>query len=299
MTALLIDPRADRAAWLEARRQGIGASEAGAALGFSPFCSPRELYLQKIGESPEVEENEAMRWGSLLEPVVAREYERVTGHRIEAQQVFLREDVGGVPLLATLDGIVSDRHLVEIKTTSTWGAREIGEAGDDLPEHWLLQAQQQMRVAGAERVDFAILVAGQRLEIRTVERNDSIIANMVPRLGEFWGRVQRREPPPYSSPRDRYLMHLLYPECEGTVDLDEEAAYAVETYERLGQEIKDAQSLRDSAKAGILDRMGNAAAGRLPDGRVVTRKITTVAEQVVTCKAYTFVDMRIKKGARS
>ena len=299
MTALAINPLADRAAWLEVRRQGIGASEAGAALGFSPFCSPRELYLQKIGEAPETEENEAMRWGNLLEPIVAREYERVTGNRIASQQVFLREEVGGVPLLATLDGMVSDTHLVEIKTTSTWGGREIGEAGDDLPEHWLLQAQQQMRVAGAERVDFAILVAGQRLEIRTVERNDSIIANMVPRLAEFWQRVLHREPPPFSSRRDRQLMHLIYPGCEGEIDLTEDALAIADRYQSIGKEIGELDGLRAMLKASLLERLGNAAAGRLPDGRVVTRKITTVAEQVVTRKAYTFVDMRIKKGGRS
>jgi putative phage-type endonuclease len=299
MTALAIDPRTDREAWLEARRSGIGASEAGAALGFSPFCSPRELYLQKIGEAPATEENEAMRWGNLLEPVIAREYERVTGNRIAAQQVFLREEIGGVPLLATLDGVVSDEHLVEIKTTSTWGGREIGEADDDLPEHWLLQAQQQMRVAGAERVDFAILIAGQRLVVKTVERNDHIIANLIPRLGEFWGRVQRREPPPYGHVQDRRLMHLIYPGCDGEVDLGNDLAEVVDRYQRLGETERQARSDRDALKAAILDRMGNAAIGRLPDGRVVTRKITTVAEQVVARKAYTFVDMRIRKGGRS
>ena len=298
MTALLIDPRTDREAWLEARRSGIGASEAGAALGFSPFCSPRELYLQKLGEAPETEENEAMLWGNLLEPAIAAEYERRTGHRIAAQQVFLREEVGGVPLLATLDGSVSDAHLVEIKTTSTWGGREIGEAGDDLPEHWLLQAQQQMRVAGAERVDFAILIAGQRLEIRTVERNDAIIANMVPRLAEFWQRVQRREPPPFSSRRDRQLMHLIYPGCEGEVDLGDDLTAVADRYQTIGEELKDLEGLRVGLKAMILDRMGNASLGRLPDGRVVTRRIQNIPESVQTRKAYTFVDMRIRKGAK-
>lgn len=298
MTTLMIDPRTDREAWLEARRSGIGASEAGAALGFSPFCSPRELYLQKIGEGAEVEENEAMRWGNLLEPVVAREYERVTGNRIAAQQVFLREEVGGVPLLATLDGVVSDEHLVEIKTTSTWGAREIGDADDDLPEHWLLQAQQQMRVAGAERVDFAILVAGQRLVVKTVERNDAIIANLVPRLGEFWGHVQRREPPPFGHKRDRQLMHLIYPGCSGEIDLTQATLEAVDRYQALGSEIKQMEELRAGYKASVLDALKGASAGYLPDGRIVTRKIVDVAESVVTRKAYTFVDMRIKKGGK-
>jgi predicted phage-related endonuclease len=74
-----MEPVIDRAAWLERRRQTLGASDAAAALGLSPYCSPLQLYLRKIGSLPEQEETEAMRWGTLLEPLLAREYTRRTG----------------------------------------------------------------------------------------------------------------------------------------------------------------------------------------------------------------------------
>src|SRR4029453_2197485 len=36
----------DRAAWLAARREGIGGSDAAAALGLSPYRTPLELYAE-------------------------------------------------------------------------------------------------------------------------------------------------------------------------------------------------------------------------------------------------------------
>lgn len=39
----------DRESWLEGRENGIGASEASAVLGFSPWLSSIELWKRKVG----------------------------------------------------------------------------------------------------------------------------------------------------------------------------------------------------------------------------------------------------------
>jgi putative phage-type endonuclease len=279
---------------------GLGASEAAAALGLSPYESPRGIYLRKLGEAPEKEETEAMRWGLLLEPVILAEYEARTGNRVVSRQVFLGEEgVDGQPdLFATLDGLTETQIPVEVKTISAWAARDIGdEAEDDLPDHWLLQAQQQMWLADAPSVDFAILIGGQRLEIRPVARNDELIATMRQGLFQFWEYVVRREPPPEIHVADRKLMHLIYPGCEGEIDLSAADAAIVDRYQELGPVIKDSEELRNRYKASLLERLGSNAIGHLPDGRVLTRKIISVEEQCITRKAYSFVDLRIKKGS--
>ena len=38
-----------REQWLNYRRLGIGGSDCAAIMGFSPFCTKRDLYYDKIG----------------------------------------------------------------------------------------------------------------------------------------------------------------------------------------------------------------------------------------------------------
>jgi hypothetical protein len=101
-------PSADRAAWLAARRTGIGASEVAAVLGLSPYESPLDVYCRKLGLVPEKAETEAMRWGLRLEPLLAAEYAERTGYPLVATQVFLRHPDKPF-LLATLDGVRASR----------------------------------------------------------------------------------------------------------------------------------------------------------------------------------------------
>lgn len=71
---LILPADADRDEWLEARRQGVTASEIAAILGLSPYESPRSLYHRKRGEHPEEDESDAMRWGKRLEAPIADEF---------------------------------------------------------------------------------------------------------------------------------------------------------------------------------------------------------------------------------
>lgn len=299
MSVAAIIPVADRSDWLALRRSGIGASEAAAVLGVSPYASPREVYLDKLGKLPPVEETEAMRWGNLLEPLIAQEYTRRTGRAVVEQQVFMRHQTHQ-HILATLDGMTDQGWPVEFKTTGEWTAKDLGAEGSDhLPEHWIVQAHQQMLLTEAERVDFAVLVGGQNLRLYRVNRDQEIVDLLVERLGEFWDRVQRRDPPAELHRADRKLMHLIYPGCEGEIDLTNEIAATVDRYVELGAETRQLDDLRQRYKTSILESLKNNAVGYLPDGRLITRKIVEVGEAVVTRSAYTFVDLRIKKARKS
>ena len=61
--------------WLDYRRLGIGGSDAAAIMGLSPFSTIRDLYFDKIGVTPVIEEEEE-NW-------VANE----VGHRLEARSL--------------------------------------------------------------------------------------------------------------------------------------------------------------------------------------------------------------------
>ena len=48
-----------REQWLAFRRLGIGGSDVAAIMGISPFVTSRDLYYDKIGVTPVIEEPEA------------------------------------------------------------------------------------------------------------------------------------------------------------------------------------------------------------------------------------------------
>lgn len=285
----------DIEAWLAERKKGIGASEAAEALGISPFGSPLSLYLRKLGLLPDVEETEAMMWGNRFESEIALEYERRTGTAIVASQGFIRGPGDLSFLSATIDGWSEGGFPVEIKTTSTWGAKDIGDdESEDLPVHWLIQGHQQMILTETDRVDFAILIAGQRFRMMTIRRSDTLIKIMLPLLARFWSQVQRREAPPDRFPSDTHLYHILYQECKGEIELDDEAIYLADEIGRSAEMIKEWEKTNRRHRDLLLDRLGNAAVGRLPDGRIAKRKVIQVDEATIQRKAYTYVDLRIK-----
>jgi putative phage-type endonuclease len=282
----------DRQAWLEERKRGIGASEAAAALGLSPFESPRELYLRKLGILPEVEETEAMRLGTLLEPVIAQEYMRRTGTVLAERQLFLRSDSS--PLMATLDAVTSDWMPVEFKAVGAWSARGLGgEETDEVPEHWLIQAHQQMLLAHAWRMEFAVLVAGQRLRIFRVERDEDLCQAIVGGVQAFWNRVLTRVAPPSDARADGRILHLLYPGSEGEVELGDDEAELVDLYEEMDQDLKWVEVRRKEIRARLLEKLGNHAVGRLPDGRSLTRRHVEIGAKTISRKAYSYVSLRV------
>ena len=77
-----------RGDWLEVRKQGIGGSDAAAAVGLNPYKSQLELWLEKTGRDAEMrkpdpdDEAQPIYWGTLLEPIVAAHYTKRTGNRV-------------------------------------------------------------------------------------------------------------------------------------------------------------------------------------------------------------------------
>jgi putative phage-type endonuclease len=287
---------AGRADWLARRRSGLGASEAPAALALSPYQTPLALYLQKVGLADPDPETIPMRAGKALEGLIAEEYERHTGRAIVAREVQYRSPVRNW-LSATIDAVTDAHGIAEFKTLSGRKAHEIGEDGtDELPSHWVVQAAVQMYCTGADAVDFAVLLDRSEMRFFTVPRDDRVIDAILPRLDEFWDRVQRQDPPPPTAGADAGLYRHLYPDPEGEVELAGDPAGDVAVYEALGREIGEKQRLRDMAKARLLAALGPAQVGRLADGRAVRRSVIEVKEHVV--KGSTQTRLTISKGAK-
>ena len=69
--------------WLSVRKSGLGGSDIAAALGLSPWKSALELWQEKVsGQSQPQQENEAMIWGRIMEPIIAREFVKRSGLQV-------------------------------------------------------------------------------------------------------------------------------------------------------------------------------------------------------------------------
>lgn len=82
----------NREDWLKQRKSGIGGSDVAAVLGLSAFRTPTDVYLDKIGEAEPQQATDSMHFGQLLEDVVAKEFERRTGMKVQRVNTMLREN---------------------------------------------------------------------------------------------------------------------------------------------------------------------------------------------------------------
>ena len=81
-----------REQWLTIRQQGIGSSDAAVAVGLSPYKSPLTLWLEKTQrkEAEDLSEKDAVIWGTVLEPVLARVYAERTRAKVRRVNAVLQ-----------------------------------------------------------------------------------------------------------------------------------------------------------------------------------------------------------------
>ena len=92
MSIVTILPK-DKQSWLEARLQDITSTEVSALFGISPYLTEFELWYQKKEKTiVELQENERMKWGTLLQDSIAQGIAEEQGWKIRRMDEYIRED---------------------------------------------------------------------------------------------------------------------------------------------------------------------------------------------------------------
>jgi|TARA_Y100000310_G_scaffold99_1_gene113 putative phage-type endonuclease len=201
--------------WLDLRRGYIGASDAGAVLGFNPYRSAVDVYLDKIGQSDNLDDNLSMLIGREMEPTIKKlfeDYENVKVRndnkiRLDDQYEFLGTNLDGV--------VVGETVPVEYKTAAVW---------DEIPDYYFCQIQHQMMVTGAEDCYLAVLVLGRNKQfiVEKVKRVDNFVDGMKGRLVSFWNdNVLKQIPPQPESLKDAKKLYIST-DPDSIVDANEE-----------------------------------------------------------------------------
>jgi putative phage-type endonuclease len=295
---LELDPVVHPDAWLEARRKGIGSSDAAVVLGLSPYRTPLALWAEKRGLAPPQPETPAMRRGKLLEAHILDEAQELLGCELPsgARQVFLQHRDRPWQI-ATLDGLTVDGLVVEAKTVGWRSARFWGEPGtDEIPEPYLVQVQHQLAVAGRDEAAVVALIGGSDLHVYRIRRDDRLIDRMTAIEAAFWACVLDAVEPPVTDAADAEVLAYLHPPTDAAVELWGAVAAIADRYEECGRAAREAGQARDLARAELLAAMGDASRGTLPDGRTVSRKLVRREAYTVKASEYTTLTVKAPKG---
>lgn len=234
---------------LSLRRRGIGGSEAGVVLGLDPHRSPMELYLEKIGELERDPIPERYSyWGhahelAILERVLHDDPGLTIVHRPFDEPVAAQD----APFMLGLPDAIAFRDCaeqgvfegpeayevafhdgvpvfgIEVKTSQSWSSW----GGDEVPPQYLAQCYHYSHIMNLPW-KLAVLVGLYDYHLYDVPIDVEAERLLVEREREFWGHVERREPPPIeadgSEATDRAI-RAAFPEAgdaEVALDLMEE-----------------------------------------------------------------------------
>lgn len=212
-----IDNRAD---WLKARRNGVGASEAASVMGISRYKSNVELWQEKTGrrKPDDLTENARVNYGKAAEQQLRRLFELdYPEYLVEYDEYGMIANLPDKPwLFATLDGALTERKtkrrgVLEIKTTELMNPGQWSDWENQIPDGYFCQVCHQLLATGYE---FAILKAQIKyrrdgvLTLSTrhyhLERSDENVREVMELLLEketaFWECVERDVPPPLILP---------------------------------------------------------------------------------------------------
>lgn len=293
--------------WLEARREGVGASDVSTILGFNPYQSAIDLWQDKRGEIPLSLDppSPQAKWGHRLEPFIRADAE--ADHGVTITKPGSVVSTRWPWLRASVDGAMEDGTPFEAKSTSPW-LRDQWE-GDQTADHAALQVQTVMAVTGAQRALVAVVIDRGEPEYRWVDRDDRLITMIVDATERFWQHVVDGTMPPVEGTEAcRNAIIGLYPEHDDTavIDTDGQAAAAAAEYRSAAADEKAAAArkllagnkLRALIAGGrrVTSEDGTVLAG-LKGGQIDTKTLATEAPDIAAAVTVTETVTRIDTKA--
>jgi putative phage-type endonuclease len=206
------------AEWLDWRKKGVGGSEVACVMGANPYADSKadRIWARKLPPDdpnalPEVKDNPAMAHGRKNEPDARKHYEALMGW--SAKDICVVHDDLDY-LRVSLDGLSEDGRIVlEVKCPGERNHQKylnISRIDDPLErqqayseqfDYYRYQVLYQLAITEAKLAHFVSYrpdwsVPDERFVLMTLYPEPDEQRRLIERVGEFWGYVERREPPP-------------------------------------------------------------------------------------------------------
>ncbi|SJZ38291.1 YqaJ viral recombinase family protein [Garciella nitratireducens] len=262
--------------WLSYRRLGCGGSDAAAIAGVNPWKSPISVYFEKIGEAPEIEENERMYWGNVLEDVVAKEFAKRTGFKVQRRNAMYQHKEHEF-MLANVDRVyIKDGHvagILECKTTNEYSKDQWED--DKIPNHYYLQVQHYLAVTGFQEAYIAALIGGNKFVYKKINRDEELIEYLIKIEADFWKMVQDKTPPAMDGSSDAdNILSYLYPESEPEKEIHLDTLEdKLKDLERIKADIKELDKQKKEIEQTIKNEMEDAEIAHIGERKVTWKTV--------------------------
>ena len=203
--------------WLEYRKKGIGGSDVAAIMGISPFATIRDLFYNKTGVQPVIQEEEESNWvakevGHRLEDLVAEIFSKKTGLEVFPVRVMFRHPLYPF-MLADVDFFVrmpdGKFAILECKTCN-YNAKDKW-ADEGIPAHYVLQVRHYLSVMNMQKAFIACLYGNNENEFvyRTIKRDLIEEEDIIDQETYFWQEhVLKNVVPPHNGNSDLVLANI-------------------------------------------------------------------------------------------
>lgn len=206
----------NREEWLKIRRSGIGASEAAAIVGASPYQTNIDLWEQKTGRAERcaIPDGELIQYGNDAEPLLRQLFAiDYPDYRVDYQEYDVVRNEKYPFILATLDGRLIHRRkgngVLEIKTATLQNAAQWGKWDKRIPQNYYIQVIHQLLATGwgycylkAQLRHFENGEARHDTRHYPVQRTDvqADLDYLLEKEIKFWEYVQSGKRPPLALP---------------------------------------------------------------------------------------------------
>jgi len=249
--------------WLEYRKKGIGGSDVAAIMGISPFATIRDLFYNKTGVQPVIQEEEESNWvakevGHRLEDLVAEIFSKKTGLEVFPVRVMFRHPLYPF-MLADVDFFVrmpdGTFAILECKTCN-YNAKDKW-ADEGIPAHYVLQVRHYLSVMNMQKAFIACLYGNNENEFvyRTIERDLIEEEDIIDQETYFWQEhVLKNVVPP-----EIVLSGLESKNLEKYLTLSEEKS-------QLEKRKKEIEAEQRAISVPFVEQLGQGCKAVLEDG---------------------------------
>lgn len=266
-----------RQEWLKYRTKGIGGSDVSIIAGINPFKSVHQLWLEKTGQiEPEEGSSEYTHFGTLLEPIVRKEFTERTGIKVRQKHMLLQSEEYPF-MFADLDGVINEDGglcIFEAKTASAY-KQEVWEEGTPAP--YILQVQHYMAVTGAKKTYIAALVGGNHFFWHEIERDEEMIGKIIAMEKYFWEThvLGGAEPVPDGSEATTNYFNAKFSHSNGeTIELPDEVLPICDEYEKISRQLKELETAKNAVGNQLKSYLKEAEVGTVGDRKITWKSIS-------------------------
>ena len=255
--------------WLRYRKCGITGTDAGAILGLNPYRSAFQVYHDKISDTIENIDNEAMRQGRDLEEYVAQRFSEETGFKVRRANAIYQSEEHPL-LLADFDRlIVGQKAGLECKTVSPFSADKWADG--KIPAHYLAQVDHYLAVSGFDCWYMAALIFGRELVIHKIVTDKQVLSDLIDKEELFWTNhvVPQIPPAPNGCDCDTQQINQLYEVDNRDKTADLSALHGLlDKRQELSDQIEQMEQEKTAIEQQVKLQMQDAAYGTAPGYKV-------------------------------